>query len=514
MKPDSATKLSSDSVERCKALAGLSVPGIVQITATFVTQGKFAPPDAEANALIGLPRDIETPPFCRVQAVAKPSADSHINIEIWLPLADWNGRFCHAGNGGFGRGFFVPAAFMIPCLRRGYAVAGTDMGHPRTTGYDASWALYHPEKVVDWAYRANLVTAEFGKLVTARFYGHEPQKSYFLGCSDGGREALIFAQRYPSMFDGIMAGAPAISFTDLALEHIEHSRWMSESNLTAAKLPAIRAAAVAARDAQDEVVDDLTAQPWGCEFDPAVIACQAGEDSPSCLTPAQLEAVRRIYAGVTDPSTGAIIHPGPYPGSEADWAGLMGEQLGGTGPALFQNIVYGGSGWNLSKFDLAKDFEAKREAAALIDADNPDLTAFNAHGGKLLMYHGLADATVIPQKSIDYLGAVASCLPAGQKVEDFVRLFLVPGMSHCIAGADGVAAFDALSALEQWTEKGIAPASIAGTRPEQFLFLGYNVTAAPQGPVSSLLYPYPKIARRKPSAESASTEGFVCSDAN
>jgi hypothetical protein len=514
MKPDSATKLSSDSVERCRALASLSVPGIVQITATFVTEGKFAPPDAEANALIGLPRDIETPPFCRVQAVAKPSTDSHINIEIWLPLADWNGRFGHAGNGGFGRGFFVPAAFMIPCLRRGYAVAGTDMGHPRTTGYDTRWALHHPEKVIDWAYRANLVTAEFGKLVTARFYGHEPQKSYFLGCSDGGREALIFAQRYPGMFDGIMAGAPAISFTDLALEHIEHSRWMNESNLTAAKAPAIRAAAVAALDAQDEVVDDLAAQPWGCTFDPAVIACQAGEDSPSCLTPAQLDAVRRIYAGVTDPNTGAIIHPGPYPGSEADWAGLMGEQRGGTGPALFQNIIYGDPGWTLSQFDLAKDFEAKREAAALIDADNPDLTAFNAHGGKLLMYHGLADGTVIPQKSIDYLGAVASCLPAGQKVEDFVRLFLVPGMSHCIAGTDGVAAFDALSALEQWTEKGVAPDSIVGTRPEQFLFLGYNVTAAPPAAVSSLLYPYPRIAGRKPFAEGLSTEGFVCSDAN
>ncbi len=199
--------------------------------------------------------------------------------------------------------------------------------------------------------------------------------------------------------------------------------------------------------------------------------------------------MRRIYAGVTDPSTGAIIHPGPYPGSEADWAGLMGEQLGGMGPALFQNIVYGDPAWTLSQFDLAKDFEAKREAAALIDADNPDLTEFNAHGGKLLMYHGLADGTVIPQRSIDYLGAVASCLPAGQKAEDFVRLFLVPGMSHCIAGADGVAAFDALTALEQWTEHGIAPDSMVGTRPEQFLFLGYNVTAAPPAPVSSLLYP-------------------------
>jgi Tannase and feruloyl esterase len=503
MKPDSATKSPSDPIERCNALASLSVPGIAQITSTLVTHGKFVPPDAEANALIGLPYEIEMPPFCRVRAVAKPSADSQINIEIWLPLAEWNGRFCHAGNGGFGRGFFVPAGFMVPCLRRGYAVAGTDMGHPRTTGYDARWALHHPEKVVDWAWRANLVTAEFGKLVTARFYGHEARKSYFLGCSDGGREALIFAQRYPGLFDGILAGAPAISFTGLALEHIAHSLRMSESNLTVAKLPAIRAAAVAALDAQDQVVDDLAAQPWGSTFDPAVIACRAGEDSPSCLTPAQVEAVRRIYAGVIDPGTGAVVHPGPYPGSEADWAGLMGEQLGGTGPALFQNIVYGDPGWDLSQFDLAKDFASKREAAALIDADNPDLTAFNARGGKLLMYHGLADGTVIPQRSIDYLGAVASGLPAGQKVEDFARLFLVPGMSHCIAGADGVAAFDALTALEQWTEEGIAPDSILGTRPEQFLFLGYNVTAAPPAPVSSLLFPYPKVGGRKLSTDQA-----------
>jgi len=497
MKPDSATELPFDPAERCEALAGLSVPGIVQIATTLITEGKFTPPDAEPYVLMGLPGEVEAPPFCRVQAVAKPSTDSHINIEIWLPLAEWNGRFGHAGNGGFGRGFFVPAGFMVPCLRRGYAVAGTDMGHPRTTGYDASWALHHPEKVIDWAWRANLITAEFGKLVTARFYGREPEKSYFLGCSDGGREALIFAQRYPAMFDGIMAGAPAISFTDMALEHIHHSQRMSESNLTAAKLPAIRQAAVAALDAQLEAGDDLAAQPWGSTFDPAVIACRAGDDSPACLTPAQVEAVRQIYAGVIDPNSGAIVHPGPYPGSEADWAGLMGDQLGGTGPALFQNIVHGDPAWTLSQFDLTKDSEAKRAAAALIDADNPDLTAFNARGGKLLMYHGLADGTVIPQKSVDYLNAVPACLPAGQKVEDFVRLFVVPGMSHCIAGADGIAAFDALTALEQWTETGIAPDSILGTRPEQFLFLGYNVTSAPAGAVSSLLYPYPKIGGRK-----------------
>jgi len=491
MKPDRAAELPSDLTARAKALAGLSVPGIAQITTTLVTEGTFAPPDAEPYELVGLPRAVETPPFCRVQAVAEPSADSHINIEIWLPLKDWNGRFAQAGNGGYGRGFFVPAAFMVPALRRDYAVAGTDMGHPRTTGYDAGWALHHPEKLVDWAWRANLVTAEFGKLVTARFYDGEPQKSYFLGCSDGGREALIFAQRYPAMFDGIMAGAPAISFTDMAMEHIAHSRWMSESNLTAAKLPAIRKAAVATCDARD--TDDLAAQPWGSGFDPATIACQAGEDDPSCLTPAQIEAVRQSYTGVIDPNTGAIVHPGPYPGSEADWAGLMGEQFGGAGPTLFQNIVYGDPGWDLSRFDLTKDFAAKREAAALIDADNPDLTEFNARGGKLLMYHGLADGTVIPQRSIDYLNAVASSLPAGQTVDDFVRLFLVPGMSHCIAGADGIAAFDALSALEHWTEQGIAPDSILGTRPAQFLFLGYNVTAAPPGAVSSLLYPYPRV---------------------
>ena len=495
MKPDSAAKSPSDWAAFADALAGFAVPGIVEITATLVTEGRFVPPDAEASAQIGLPYEIEAPPFCRVQAVAKPSADSHINIEVWLPLADWNGRFGHAGNGGFGRGFFVPAGFMVPCLRRGHAVAGTDMGHPRTTGYDASWALHHPEKVIDWAWRANLVTAEFGKRVTALFYGREPQKSYFLGCSDGGREALIFAQRYPATFDGILAGAPAISFTDMALEHIHHSRWMSDSALTAAKLPAIRQAAVAALDAQVDAGDDLAVRPWGSAFDPAIIACQAGEDSPSCLTPAQLEAVRHIYAGVIDPNSGAIVHPGPYPGSEADWAGLMGEQLGGTGPALFQNIVYGDPDWTLSRFGLAKDFEAKREAAALIDADNPDLSEFNARGGKLLMYHGLADGTVIPQRSVDYLNAVASCLPAGQTADDFVRLFLVPGMSHCIAGADGVAAFDALTALEQWVEHGLAPDSILGTRPDEFLFLGYNVTAAPPAPVSAMLYPYPKIAR-------------------
>jgi feruloyl esterase len=490
MKPDSTAELPSDLAEGCAALARLSVPGIAQIAATPVTEGKFTPPDAEAYMAMGLPGAVDTPPFCRVQAIARPSADSQIAIELWLPLDTWNGRFCQAGNGGYGRGFFVPAGFMVPALRRGYAVAGTDMGHPRTTGYDARWALHHPEKLIDWAWRANLIAAEFGKLVTARFYGREPEKSYFLGCSDGGREALIFAQHYPAMFDGILAGAPAIAFTDMALEHIAHARRMRDSNLTAAKLPAIRQAAVAARDALSGAMDNPAAQPWAWKFDPAVIACTAGEDSPSCLTPAQVEAVRQIYAGVTHPGTGALIHPGPYPGSEADWAGLMGEQFGGAGPTLFQNIVYGDPDWTLDRFDLARDFAAKRAAAALIDADNPDLAAFNARGGKLLMYHGLADGTVIPQRSIDYLNAVAACLPAGQAVDDFVRLFLVPGMSHCIAGADGIAAFDALTALEQWTETGTAPDAIVGTRPEQFLFLGYNVTAAPPAAFSSVLYPY------------------------
>ena len=205
----------------CESLSSLNLPDVSFTLAATVPAGPFLPPDTAAP--------VTMPAFCRVAGVATPTSDSNIKFEVWLPLTGWNGKFDGAGNGGYGRGFNAPVSFMVPALLRGYAAAGTDMGHPRTVGYDASWAYGHPEKLIDWAYRANHVTADIAKAVITSFYGAVPRLSYFTGCSDGGHEALMEAQRFPGDYDGIIGGALANNWTHQSPAHIWQARALRSS---------------------------------------------------------------------------------------------------------------------------------------------------------------------------------------------------------------------------------------------------------------------------------------------
>lgn len=406
---------------------------------------------------------------------------------------------------------------MEPALKRGYAVAGTDMGHPATQGYDASWAYGHPEKLIDWAYRANKETAIAAKAIIQTLYGSSASQSYFVGCSDGGREGLMLAQRDPDIFQGIIAGAPANNFSALAVAHIWQANYMIDSGLDAEKLPALKNAAVAACDTADGVEDGIISKPQNCSFDPAVLQCPANEDRTDCLTPDQVEAVSNIYSGPSDQATLTSIAPGPFPGSEANWNFTLAAELrggkgmtspGAVGPDLFRNIVYGDQSWDPATIDYAKDYKAALTASSVLDANNANLDRFREFGGKLLMYQGLTDYAVYPQMTIDYYGRVATRLPGGiEEAASFSKLYLVPGMQHCFGG-EGLLSFDLMTALENWVEGDQAPAELIATNVD--VEYAANIMTETSGSYSRPLCPFPEVAEYSGSGDENLAANFAC----
>jgi feruloyl esterase len=491
----------SVTAQQCQSLATLQVTNVKITQVTSVTAGSFVPPDATAP--------VNAPPFCRVAGIASPSTDSVIKFEVWLPLDGWNQKLNAAGNGGYGRGFTAPTSFMVPALKRGYAVAGTDMGHPLTVGYDASWASGHPDKLVDWAYRANHETAVAAKAIIGALYGQAPSQSYFVGCSDGGHEALMEAQRYPNDFHGVVGGALANNWSLQSAAGIWQTRAMLDSGLVAAKLPMIQSAAIAACDADDGVTDGLIEHPQTCRFDPATLTCPAGTDSPTCLTSAQVDAVRKIYAGPTNPRTGANIYPGEFPGSEALWTfPIAANALGGIGTDFFRYMVFNNPAWDFRTLDYDHDIATAATAAAIVDSTNSNLDAFRSAGGKFIMYHGLADQAIYPQNSANYLNSVASRLAGGAAdAAQFIRLFYVPGMPHC-GGGTGVDTFDALTALEQWVENGTPPDRIVGAHTGAGN--GPNMMTPATGAFTRPLCPYPQVAKFNGQGSTSDAGNFTC----
>ena len=298
----------------CASLSRTSLPDTTLTTAQSMPAGRFVPP-------YGRPVD-KLPAFCRLAGVIRPTSDSDIRFEVWLPASDWNGKFLSVGNGGFAGSINYYA--MADDLRRGYATAATDTGH-EGDAEDASWAFKHPEKVVDFGYRGLHATAENAKALIQTFYNSAVRHSYFDSCSDGGREALMEAQRFPEDFDGILAGAPANFWTHMLAAAVEIIQGMygkdPSAYIPSAKLPAIQSAALAACDAQDGVKDGIISDPLRCHFDPSVLLCK-GKDSRDCLTAPQLSTLKNLYAGAQD-SHGKQIFPGYMPGAEdgpAGWA--------------------------------------------------------------------------------------------------------------------------------------------------------------------------------------------------
>jgi feruloyl esterase len=474
----------------CESLSKLAVPNIAITGAQIVAAGEFLAPAGRGPA----PSFKDLPAFCRVQATLTPSADSDIKIEVWLPASTWNGKFQAVGNGGWAG--IISYGPLGAAVRRGYAAASTDTGH---VGGSASFALGHPEKLTDFAYRAVHETTVAAKAIIANFYGNGPRYSYWNGCSTGGRQGLKEAQKFPADFDGIIAGAPANYQMHLHVWSVAVAQAMDKepgSYIPPEKYPAIHKAAIEACDALDGLKDGLIQDPTRCHFDPKVLECK-GADSPACLTAPQVEAARKIYAPVKNTRTAAEIFPGMEPGSELGWAGLAGPKAAAVATDTFTYIVYKDPNWDWHTLNPDTDTAlADKIDNGLIDAIDPNLEPFFSHKGKLIMYHGWSDQLIAPGNSVNYYGSVAK--KTGSKSVDEIRLFMVPGMAHC-AGGEGPNTFDMVSALEQWVEQDHAPEQIIASHSQ-------NGTVDRTRP----LCPYPQVARYKGSGSIDEAANFTC----
>jgi feruloyl esterase len=442
-----------------------------------------------------------------VAATLRPTADSDIKVEVWLPIAGWNGKFQAVGNGGWAGTISYPA--MAEALRRGYATSSTDTGHTGTSG---AFALGHPQKFIDFAYRSEHEMTVKAKAIVKAFYGNSPKYSYWNGCSTGGRQGLAEAQRFPDDFDGIIAGAQANPRTHLNAWQLSIAKAAladPAASIPPTKYPLIHKAVLDACDAADGLKDGLLNDPSRCHFDPKVLLCkgaptaasatgQDGGSADECLTPRQVETVRFIMSPAKT-SKGEEIFPGFAPGAELGWAALVG----GPEPTVtaidqYKYVVFKDPNWDWRTFELDRDVAAADKVDnGTINAIDPNLKPFTAHRGKLIMYHGWSDPLVGPGTSVNYFNRVSKALgPA--KTQDSVRLFMVPGMGHC-GGGEGPNTFDTLSALEQWVERGKAPDRILASH-------------ATNGMVDRTrpLCPYPQVATYKGSGSIDEAENFVC----
>lgn len=491
-----ALAVSSLDAATCETLHSLSLPDATILSAALVPAGAFTPAPTLA---MQTPRPIEIPvAACRVAGVVKPA----VNFEVWMPASNWNGKFQGVGGGGFAG--VISYGAIATALGRGYATASTDTGHNTPGG---SWALGHPELIVDFAYRAIHEMTVKSKQIVEQFYGNAPRLSYFVGCSTGGRQGLMEAQRFPADYDGIVAGAPANYWTHLMAGTLSPSMATlmdDAAHLSPAKLSALNKGALAACDAGDGVTDGLINNPLACKFDPGALRCRGESlDSPaaeSCLTAPQVDAARKIYASSTNPRTKDKIFPGFAPGSEITWTATAG----GTQPFpipvdFYKYFVFQNASWDWKTLDLDKDVAtADEKFGSVMNAIDPDLGAFKKRAGKLILYHGWNDQLIQPYNSIDYYTSVTKKLGAGD-TDDFVRLFMVPGMQHCTGGV-GPNTFDAVTALEQWVEKGTKPAEIVASHRSN------------SGEVDRTrpLCPYPQVATYTGTGSIDEAASFVC----
>ena len=439
--------------------------------------------------------------FCRVVGLIAPVADSTIGFEVWLPGQNWNGKFMQVGNGG-AAGAIVYGS-LAEALARGYAVANTDTGH-RAGGGDFSWAFGHPEKLTDFAYRAVHELTIVGKALTRARYGSGPERSYWSGCSTGGRQGLKEAQRFPDDYDAIVAGAPASNWSALMAFSVAVQR-----NLTGAeglgldKLGVLKEAAIAACDVDDGVVDRVIGEPATCGFDPASLQCQAGQTG-ACLSTAEVAAAKRVYAGLIDRS-GKVLFPGTGPGSEPLWGAYASAQFA-IGTNYFRNVVVRDQSWDPATYDGEADVaRAEAQDGGAAKAMDPNLSAFVARGGKLLTYHGTTDGLIPYANSVNYYESVRAALGRDQ-IENNVALYLVPGMDHC-SGGEGAFGVDWIGALEEWDATGQKPTALAASHPA--IPIGPPGTPLSE-PFTRLVCAYPQVAKYQGNGDDADAANWRC----
>lgn len=440
-------------------------------------------PDAPTQLLQATPVEAQgtVPAYCRVQGYVRP----RVRFELRLPRESWNGKFLMEGCGGF-CGSLDHAPRCDARLAPGYACLVTDMGHA-STPFDGKWAWNDREAEIDFGYRATHVAAVAGKAIATAFYARPPERSYFHGCSTGGRQGLVSAQRFPADFDGIIAGAPVLRMPASGMVLAWSMRALHDGAgrriVTPREIGLLHRAVLERCDVHDGLADGIIADPRSCDVDPGSVAG---------LTRAQVEALRKVYDGPRD-SRGRRLFPSGLPrGSELGWIGTLVANDDGRPPFygfiadLFRYLAFAedpGPGFRLEDFDFDRDPPRLGAMAQIYTGANPDLTEFKARGGKLLLYHGWADSVVVPQPSIDYYELATRAMGGAAATLDFFRLFLVPGMDHCTGGA-GAHEIDYLGALERWVERGEAPDVLMGTRPAR------GAQAALRRPV----YAYPTSA--------------------
>lgn len=516
------TQTGTASETACERLAALEIPSAEITVAKPIAAGAFVGP---SDPYTGADRSAyykKLPAFCRIALTAKPTADSDIKIEVWMPFDGWNGKLQGVGNGGFAGQIDYPD--LGAAVAKGYAAAATDTGHSGSS-LDASWAFGHPEKVIDFGYRGIHEMTRAAKDILSKFYGTGAKYSYFASCSDGGREALMEAQRYPDDYNGILAGAPANYWTALLSSAVADTQALtlnSASFIPPAKIPTIAAAVLAACDDLDGVRDGILNDPRQCRFDPASIRCKQGKDSDKCLTGPEVTALDKIYAGLKD-THGHAIFPGYLPGSE-EGANGWGTWITGPVPlrslmalfgvGYFSNMVYDDAAWDYKTFAMDGSMDtAEAKTASALNAVDANLNPFRAHGGKLILYHGWNDPAIPALNTVNYFKDVVAHV--GQtRADSFVRLYMVPGMQHC-SGGPGPDEFgqsfrwvddpqrNARVALEQWVEQGSAPTAIVATKTAKEDGLGQPVITRP-------LCPYPEFAKYTGSGDTNRAENFVC----
>src|SRR5687767_11344757 len=380
----------------CESLKSLSLQNATITPAELIAAGPMQGGRGRGPAA-------QLPAHCRVALTLTPSRDSHIEMELWMPAENWNGNFLAVGNGGWAGN--IETGAMAAGLLRGYAAASNDTGHK---GGSAAFSLGHPEKLVDFGYRAMHQMAVQSKAVIRAFYSRGPRLSYYQGCSTGGRQGLMEAQRYPEDFDAIVAGAPVYNQIHLNVSQVALQVDMLRNTsriVPREKVTLFANAVVNACDEKDGVKDGIVSNPRSCTFNPAALACKA-EDGPDCLTAAQVEAARSVYEPVKT-KAGAVVYPARSPGFETGWRIPV---PGATMNPLFADMPrYVGrqdANWDVMSFDLDTDLALAVKNAGFIEATDPDLSRFKARGGKLLLYHGWADPGPAPENTINYYSNV------------------------------------------------------------------------------------------------------------
>lgn len=485
----------------CESLSGLALKNATITMATSIAAGAFPPPPPRGGRAPAVNPYAKLPAFCRVTATLTPVPDSEIKIEVWLP-AGWNGKLEALGNGAWAGS--ISTTDLATAIGLGYAAVESDTGH--TGGNPATFVIGHPEKVIDFAYRAVHEMTVAAKSLVGAYYGNGPKLSYFNGCSTGGRQALTEVQRYPNDFDGVIAGAAAINGSKLHGNQVwtgQMSRKDPAGFIPATKYPALHAAALKACDELDGVKDGVIENPKVCKFDPRVLLC-TGEDNASCLTAAQVEVARKTYGGAKNSITGKRMFPGLEPGSESGWSALSGTQPMALSQEVFRYLVHKDANWDYALFNADTDIPlAQKTMGSMFDAADPNLKPFFDHGGKLLMYHGWADPGISPRNSVNYYESVVDKM-GKKKTSNSIRLFMVPGMGHC-AGGDGTDTFDKIGTLDQWVEQGKAPDSILASHAKSGV-----VGAAGVVDKTRPLCAYPKTALYKGSGSTDDASNFVC----